>query len=281
MSGYRAVICHKESQRCLDFSASGLPLNKIYCRYVQGLLKGRTISHFYSSEPYGDHMSKALGAINRTVDVNRRTIPVSGTAIRTNPADYTAFLHPEVYKDLIINIVFLGAPSTGKTTMAEICAKQFSTVWMPEYGREYWEEFNIDRRLTAEQLVEIAKGHLQREDKKIMEAKRYLFTDTNAITTFMFSLYYHGFALPSLVELARAAETRYQIFFLCDTDIPYDDTWDRSGDVKRREFQNQIRTDLETRGIQFSILMGDIQTRMTTVQDVLTQYRRDWSENSI
>lgn len=74
--------------------------------------------------------------------------------------------------------VLLGAPSTGKTTIAELMAKEYSTVWMPEYGREYWEKHQIDRRLTLEQLLEIAEGHLSREEKLLYEANKYLFTDT-------------------------------------------------------------------------------------------------------
>ncbi len=45
-----------------------------------------------------------------------------------------------------------------------LLAPSLNTTWMPEYGREYWEKNQKDRRLTSEQLVEIAEGHIQRED---------------------------------------------------------------------------------------------------------------------
>lgn len=140
---------------------------------------------------------------------------------------------------------------------------------MPEYGREYWEKYNVDRRLSPEQLVELAKGHLEREDQKPLTANKYLFTDTNAITTFMFSMYYHGYALPELADLARAAERRYQLVFLCDTDIPYEDTWDRSGDVKRKGFQREIREDLERRNVRFKLLSGSLIERLKKVEHEL------------
>lgn len=54
--------------------------------------------------------------------------------------------------------------------------------------REYWEQLQIDHRLTAEQLVDIAVGHLQREEELLVQANEYLFVDTNAITTYMFAL---------------------------------------------------------------------------------------------
>jgi NadR type nicotinamide-nucleotide adenylyltransferase len=249
-------------------------VKRIQEQYILGLLKGRSVTHFYSSELYGEHMSSALNAVNRVVDIRRSTFSVSGTKIRQSPYGHRALLHPIVYKYLITNIVFVGAPSTGKTTIAEVCGKHFHTTWMPEYGREYWEKHNVNRKLTPEQLVELAHGHLEREDKELLQANRYLFTDTNAITTFMSSHYYHGFALPPLKYLAGAAENRYHIVFLCDTDIPYDDTEDRSGDVNRKAFQQQIRADLEERNIRFELLSGSVAERLERVKEVVTGFER-------
>jgi NadR type nicotinamide-nucleotide adenylyltransferase len=167
------------------------------------------------------------------------------------------------------NVVFLGAPSTGKTTLAARLAVEFDTVWMPEYGREYWQRHQVNRRLSLKQLVEIAEGHLEREAALLQEANRYLFTDTNAITTYLFSRYYHGRAPKRLEALAANAALRYDLTFLCDTDIPYDDTWDRSGNVNRLFFQEQILLDLSERKIQFIVLRGDLETRVQRVKMVL------------
>ncbi len=62
--------------------------------------------------------------------------------------------------------------------------------------------------------------------------------------------------------------------FLCDTDIPYDDTWDRSGDMNRKTFQKQIIADLNVRKIPYFILSGDIEKRVETVKAVLSKYRK-------
>ncbi len=53
--------------------------------YVINRLKIANITHFYSSEFYGDHMSRALGAVNRLVDPERARVPISATLIRQNP----------------------------------------------------------------------------------------------------------------------------------------------------------------------------------------------------
>jgi HTH-type transcriptional repressor of NAD biosynthesis genes len=215
-------------------------------------------------------MSIALNAINRQVDVSRNIIPISATKIRKDSFENKNFVHPKVYTDLITKVVLLGAPSTGKTTLAEKLAIHFDTQWMPEYGREYWEQHQINKRLTLEDLLKIAEGHIEREDALVLQSNRFLFSDTNAITTYLFSLDYHGKALEALEDLAKLAESRHDIIFVCDTDIPYDDTWDRSGDVKRKEFQQRIIEDLNARNLKYYMLKGSVEERIEQVSKVLS-----------
>ncbi|WP_152052916.1 AAA family ATPase [Tautonia marina] len=237
--------------------------------YLRKILDGRTITHFFSSEFYGEHVSKALGAVDCRVDETRTGVPISGTAIRTNPFTHRQFLSPEVYRDLVTRVAFLGAPSTGKTTIAKALAHTFKTCWMPEYGRSYWETHQQDRRLSPEQLVEIAEGHLLREETLILDANRFLFVDTNVTTTFMFARWYHGRVHPRLAQMADESTRRYDLVFLCDDDIPYDDTWDRSGFANRTIFQKQTRADLLSRHIPFLTLSGTLDARIEKVSRIL------------
>ncbi len=237
--------------------------------YLKKQLAGRRITHFYSSEPYGEHVSRALDAVDIRVDCARSEVPISATAIRIDPFVQRQFLAPLVYREFLSLVVFLGAPSTGKTTLARELASRLSTVWVPEYGREYWEQHQVDRRLSQEQLVELAVGHRQREDELLMDARRYMFIDTDASTTRQFSHYYHHSAHPELEHMAAECRFRYDVFFLCETDIPYDDTWDRSGDVSRELMQQQIANDLGVRKIAFHRLTGAIESRIEQVLAVL------------
>src|SRR5688572_8934757 len=69
-------------------------------RYLLQQLKLSGITHFYCSEFYGEHISRALGAINRIVDRDRKIVPISGSGIRQNPFAFRKYIHPLVYRDL-------------------------------------------------------------------------------------------------------------------------------------------------------------------------------------
>ncbi len=249
-------------------------IKKLNEDYILERLNGIKITHFYSNEFYGKHVSQALGAENRQIDRERRVFQISATTIRKNPFKYKKYVDPIVYSDLITKVTFVGAMSTGKTTICKELSKKYDTIWMPEYGREYWEEHQIDRRINAEQMVEIGRRHIEIEDKLTTEANRYLFVDTNAITTYMFAMDYQGYALPELEIMALRAQSRYDVYFLCGDDIPYDDTWDRSGDQKRHIFQKQIIADLKERRLPYIELRGSLKDRIRMVEQVLNRFKK-------
>ncbi|AEP30700.1 NAD metabolism ATPase/kinase [Glaciecola nitratireducens FR1064] len=169
----------------------------------------------------------------------------------------------------IQKVVFMGAPSTGKSTICQAAAKHFNTAHVDEFGRTYWEQHQDDRRLTPEQLLYIAEEHIAIEDRTLAKANKYLFVDTNALTTWHFALDYHDSALPELCVLADKSKERYQHVFLCADDIPFEDTWERSGDVKHQEFQVFITNELEQRNIAYTLLTGSVEQRLAKIVETL------------
>ena len=247
-------------------------IKKAHEQYIAHLLRGRRVDKFFCSEFYGEHMSKALNA--QDCRMTRAEDSISGTKIRRDVYNMRKHIDPFVYKDLIIQAVFVGAPSTGKTTLAERLAKEHNTTWMPEYGREYWHKHQENRRLSMQQLEEIARGHRAREDASLLDANRYLFVDTNAVTTYMFAMSYYHTASTELTARARDCLQRYDLWFLCEDDIPSDDTWDRSGEMSRARFQAAIADDLRARKIPYLSLRGSLEHRVSVVNRVLATFKK-------
>jgi len=258
-----------ECYDCLQTVGYTPEIMRAHDEYILKTVGSRGITHFYSSEDYGAHVSAALNAIDRRVDPGRSTFCISATKIREDAYKYRAFVPDIVYRDLIVKVVFLGAESTGKSTLAKELARRHNTEFMPEYGAEYWHTHQQDMQLTPMQLVALAQGHVEREDRKILESNKFCFIDTNAITTYMYAMDYHGFALPELKALADKCQARYDIAILCEDDIPYEDTWDRRGAEVRAASQRKIVAELVKRGIPFHRVCGDLEQRVRAVHSIL------------
>ncbi|MFI0400260.1 MAG: AAA family ATPase [Thiolinea sp.] len=240
--------------------------------YILKILAGRKVTHFFSSEPYGEHVSEALGTVDVRVDMPRKIVPISATGIRQDWNLAQQFLNSVVYRSLVQKIVLLGAPSAGKTTLATALAQTLKTEWAAEYGRTYWEQHQTNRRLEPAELVLIAQTHIELEDAAALTAQRYLICDTNAFTTWHFAHYYHGSALPELTQLAEQCWARYAQVWVCDIDFPYADTWERSGETNQQEFQAFILQHLQEQQIPYRLVSGSVNER---VQTVLSQLPAD------
>lgn len=70
------------------------------------------------------------------------------------------------------------------------------------------------------------------------------------------------------------AQNRYDLVIVCDSDIPYDDTWDRSGDADRQVFQKQILADLRVRKLPFLLVSGDLEARVRRVGALLARHHK-------
>ncbi|MEQ1790578.1 MAG: AAA family ATPase [Rickettsiales bacterium] len=225
------------------------------------------IDAVFTSEDYGDGFAEHLGVKHRLVDKERAHTTISGTKIRKDIHTNRHYLDPLVYKDFVKKIVLMGAESTGKSTLAIELAKHFNTNHVPEYGREYYEEKN--GKLSLEDYVHIAKEHRAIEDKLAQSANGILFVDTNAITTLFFSYYYNGAALPELYTLADQCKERYDHYFVCADDIPFEQDGWRDNEILRSKMQRMILLDLNNRKIPFQLVLGSLIKRIEAVAKAL------------
>ena len=233
--------------------------------FLRSFLAGRRIDAFYSSEPYGDHVSRALGCVNRVVDPGRTAVPVSGTMIRADPWSYRHFLDPNVRADLVLRIVFVGGPSTGKTTLATALAERLGEPWCPEFGRDYWFEHQVDHRLSMAELELIAREQAALERRYAREARRVLVVDTCPLTTWAYARYWFETTSRTLDAVLEDYLRLPRRWWLCDEDIPFDDSPDRSGPASRHAIQRLNIGALRGHGIGFRTVSGTLPARIETV----------------
>src|SRR5687768_14796348 len=101
-------------------------------RYIP---EGSGPDYVFASESYGYKLAEVLGATFIPVDPSRQLVPVSGTAIRTDPMANWKYLPAAVRPYFVRRVCLFGPESTGKTTLAARLAEHFDTVWVSEHAR--------------------------------------------------------------------------------------------------------------------------------------------------
>ena len=81
----------------------------------------------------------------------------------------------------IKKVVLIGSESTGKTELSDFLAKEFKTISVPEFAREYIEK--LKRPYTYDDVEYIAKQQVLLESEYFLKANRMLFYDTYLIIT--------------------------------------------------------------------------------------------------
>jgi NadR type nicotinamide-nucleotide adenylyltransferase len=165
----------------------------------------------------------------------------------------------------IVKVVLFGPESTGKSTLSELLARHYNTVWVPEYAREYLQDKWNNQRKTCEQkdLIPIAIGQMGLENELAKKADKILICDTDLLETKVYSEeYYGGFVDP---DLDRAVtESQYELYLLSYIDTPWeaDDLRDRP--TQREEMFRAFERALVNNQRPYVILKGKVKERMNT-----------------
>lgn len=165
----------------------------------------------------------------------------------------------------VVRVVLFGPESTGKTTLSEQLARHYNTVWVPEYARAYLQEKWNNERKTCEatDLLPIAEGQMELENRLATKATDVLICDTDLLETKVYSeAYYLGYCDPLLEKYALS--NTYDLYFLTYIDIPWekDDLRDKPND--RERMFAYFKNTLEKYNRNFVILKGNKKERLAT-----------------
>lgn len=237
--------------------------------YTAALLArhGRAPDVVITRESYGPGLAAHLGIEHEWAGAPRTQEEPSGTRIRADVHSHRDLLDPAVYSHFVERVVLMGAESTGKSTLTARLAHEFGTEHVPEYGREHYAARG--GQLDLDDYVTIARVHREHEDEAAQRANRYLFVDTNAVTTMFFSHYYNRDSLPGLRDLADECASRYRHVVVCDDDIPFEQDGWRDNEVWRGRMHGMVLHDLATRRIPFHVVSGSLDERVAQVRSIL------------
>ncbi len=162
-----------------------------------------------------------------------------------------------------VKVVLFGPESTGKTTLAIQLARYYNSVWVPEYAREYLQDkWNNERKTCeAEDLLPIARGQIELENRLAQKTDSVLICDTDLLETKVYSEEYYSGSCDPILE-KYAIENTYDLYFLTYIDSPWekDDLRDRPNE--REEMFMAFKAALEKYNRPFVLLKGSKKDRL-------------------
>ena len=151
-----------------------------------------------------------------------------------------------------MRISITGPESTGKSELAKQLADSYNTLWVPEVARGYLD--NLGRKYRFEDIAEIARKQLEMENSFALKASKFLFCDTDFLVTKIWSLYKYGKCDPWIEEMVLSH--RYDLYLLCNTDLPWEDDPQREHPLQREELFGMYHEELKQLKVNFTIISG-------------------------
>jgi len=163
-----------------------------------------------------------------------------------------------------LNLISITGPeSTGKSSLAQALADHYGADWVPEYAREYLAF--LDRPYEFDDIARIAEGQLQKEKQMSETNPTYLFCDTDMLVCKIWSEFKFNRVDPLIDRMM--SEHRYDLYLLCDIDIPWAADPLREHPDRRRELYDLYFSTLKALEVPFEVISGQGEER--TLQAIL------------
>jgi NadR type nicotinamide-nucleotide adenylyltransferase len=229
---------------------------------------GSPVDAVFTSEAYGDELGRRMGAMAVTVDVDRLVHPCSGTAVRADVRGHWHDLAPATRVGLAVRVAFVGAESTGTTTVSQAVAAALGAPWIREYGRDHTSVVLAEGRAwNAEDFMFIASEQVRLEDEAAVSGP-VVICDTDAFATGIWEERYLGRRSP---EVAALGEVRPHPLYLLTShdDVPFVQDGLRDGEHLRAWMTARFVERLEETGRRWELLTGPLDQRIARSLEVI------------
>jgi nicotinamide riboside kinase len=159
-------------------------------------------------------------------------------------------------------IVILGPECTGKSTLAGQLATHYGTVWCPEFARDYLLEYGTD--YVYDDLLHIARGQLNLQDRLEAKAKNLYFIDTDMYVMKVWcEVAFNNCPTWILKQIARR---NCDLYLLCDVDLPWvqDGLREYPDPVKRAQLYKMYKELMINSSTPWAVISGSWDERLET-----------------
>lgn len=259
------------------FDDSSEYVHRQFC--AEHLLKAldTTVDAVFTSEDYGqgfaEHLSEYFSSMfiypvtvkHVMVDKERVEYPISGTQLRESVMYMDRFVPYYVRKDFVRKVLFLGAESTGKTTLVQALGDEKHTAL--EFGRFLFNK--REGKLRYEDMTRIGNGQLEVEAYKAANLRmdEFLYCDTSPLTTQFYSQEWFGRTSAKLVHAVWDSEDSYYKIFLCAPDFPMVQDGTRQDETFRSKGHRYYLEQLRNK--KYTLLSGSLEERIAKVKEEL------------
>jgi NadR type nicotinamide-nucleotide adenylyltransferase len=160
-------------------------------------------------------------------------------------------------------IVVIGPESTGKSSLCQQLAAHYKTVWVKEYARDYL--LKNGTAYSFENLLDIAKGQLLLEDTAAASLTTHhspLIIDTDMYVMkvwceFVFEKCHHWI-------LNRLVERKYDLYLLCNTDLPWvkDELREYPDLISREKLYHHYKDAMINQAVPWVDISGNYEERL-------------------
>ena len=162
-------------------------------------------------------------------------------------------------------IVIIGPESTGKSTLCAQLAAHYRTEWVREYAREYLEQHGTDYRF--EDLYTIAAGQMVREEKTFSslatnKKSKVVFIDTDLYVIKIWSEFVFNKIDNRILNAINIR--KYDLYFLCDTDLPWveDRLREYPDPAVRKKLFKHYKEEMTEQSTPWVVISGNYEERL-------------------
>jgi nicotinamide riboside kinase len=160
-----------------------------------------------------------------------------------------------------LKIAFTGPESSGKSTISKALAEFLNGIWVEEYAREYLQSVRSYQQIDLDEIARV------QQERWLVELNP-LVADTEMTVIKIWSEYRYK-SCSSFIEKAYQNQ-KFDHYFLCKPDIPWEDDPLRENPNNRDELFELYEMELLKMNRPFTILAGNLETRLDVCKNILS-----------